>query len=412
LDVQDPIAIIQSVGHSIGLIALLILVYSEIVQRLAGWPLLCQLATGILFGSGAIVSMFDPVVLAEGVVADLRLVSIALSGPFGGPLAALICGTFAAAFRFFEGGVGTLSGIAGIAIAVVATTTFVRLVAPEAHLLRARHLFALGAISSVSFVSALLLPPPISLAFFQGVAAPLTVATIIGVAFLGTLMTRELRRIRAEGEVRAHALTDPLTKLPNRRALDEALMRAFHHARRHELPLTVLFLDIDHFKKVNDEYGHEAGDAALVGVADILSATTRASDFVARYGGEEFVLLLPSTPVEGGLHQSERLRKSVEATPVQTGVRAIDLTISIGMAVFDPQITSPEELLKLADDALLMAKAQGRNQVHVAATSASQATRLRVLGRATKDVSEQRRAPTDDAQRLRGRHSAQSLSSG
>lgn len=407
---QDPIALIQSVGHSIGLIALLILAYSEIVQRLSHRPITYQVATGILFGAGAVVSMFDPVIIADGVVADLRLVSIALSGPFGGPLAAVICGLFAGAFRFFEGGVGAISGIAGIVIAVAVTVAFTRFLARDAHLLRPGHVFALGSISSLSFVSVLLLPPPISLAFFKEVAAPLTIATIVGVAFLGTLMTRELRRIRAEAEVRAHSLTDPLTKLPNRRALDEALLRTFHHATRHELPLTVLFLDIDHFKRINDEYGHEAGDAALVGLADVLRATTRASDFVARYGGEEFVLLLPSTPIEGGLHQSERLRKSVEATSMQPSVRPINLTISIGMGVLDPQVTTPEELLKSADDALLIAKSQGRNQVYVAASSARQATRLRVLGQQGRQKRQARLGNRDgtDADGLPSSHTAHS----
>ena len=370
-------ALVESVGHTFGLLALLILVYAHIVQRLPMNGLRFQAASGLLFGTCAIISMIDPLIVADGVVADLRNVSIALSGPFGGPVAAVICGILAAGYRGYEGGAGALAGIAGIMIGLVISVAFARRFSIDPHKLRFGHLLALGGISSLCILSVLLLPGDIALAFIAEAGPSVVAVTICGVLLLGTLLTREHRRIWAEAEVRAHALTDPLTKLPNRRALLDNLERTFDQARRYEQPLTVLFLDIDHFKRINDDHGHDAGDAALAGLADILRGSTRTSDVAGRYGGEEFVVLLPSTPLKGGLHQAERLRRAVEETSISTPAGPMRMTISVGVAVDDPTIAGPQELLSAADEALLIAKRSGRNWVHMLASSAAQVKELR-----------------------------------
>lgn len=370
----------KTLGHSIGLLGLLVLIYSQLVQSFSTRRIVFQLAVGALFGAGAIISMLDPIVVAPGVVADLRNVPVLLAGPFGGALAVLVAGAFAAGFRLHEGGIGVLTGVVSILIAAVLALVFTRLVKTEAHRLRAPHLLMLGSASCLSLASIVLLPPAIGLIFLRGVGGPIVLSTIAGVILLGTLLTRELRRMRAEAEVRTLSLIDPLTKLFNRRALDEELDRAFRQAKRRARPLTVLFVDIDHFKRINDELGHEAGDAALVGVANVLRAATRAGDFVARYGGEEFVLLLPSISMEDGIRQAERLRASVENTLIATPAAPISLTVSVGMAALARSMESPEEMLGAADEALLLAKAKGRNWVHMIAADTHQVTKLRTLG--------------------------------
>lgn len=163
------------------------------------------------------------------------------------------------------------------------------------------------------------------------------------------------------------SLMDGLTGIANRRALDDYFGREWRRALRGEAELAVVMLDIDHFKRYNDCYGHIAGDDCLKRVAAILDATlVRPGDFVARYGGEEFVCILPDTGEEGAMVAAERLREAVaslriphEASPVAPVV-----TISLGVATALPgKGMAPETLLKEADDLLYCAKNEGRNRV-------------------------------------------------
>lgn len=157
--------------------------------------------------------------------------------------------------------------------------------------------------------------------------------------------------------------TDPLTGLANRRRLDEALEVEFARARRHRQPLTVVMLDIDHFKQVNDSFGHAAGDDVIRGVGEVIRSQLRVSDVGGRYGGEEFLLLL-GCPMEGAELFAERLRGSVEALRVETqGSEEISVTVSLGLASNDEALESPSALVAAADGALYEAKARGRNQV-------------------------------------------------
>jgi diguanylate cyclase (GGDEF)-like protein len=153
--------------------------------------------------------------------------------------------------------------------------------------------------------------------------------------------------------------TDGLTGLRNRRTFDHEFATRFAHASRYGRPLAVAMADIDHFKQINDEHGHQAGDEVLARVAAILRRCTRQTDLVARYGGEEFVIVLPETPLLEALQVSEKIRSSVaaEAMPVRA-------TVSIGVAALPhSQFSYPESLLRAADEALYRAKARGRNRV-------------------------------------------------
>lgn len=162
------------------------------------------------------------------------------------------------------------------------------------------------------------------------------------------------------------AVRDPLTGLFNKRHLDERLRTEVAYAVRHGEPLALLVFDIDHFKVVNDTFGHAAGDAVLAQLGLLLTAHTRAEDVVARFGGDEFVILARGTDVAGAERLAERLRVAVVAANFRHGDQRIEVTLSIGATATSGGQLPPEELFKVADGALYEAKARGRNAVVVA----------------------------------------------
>jgi diguanylate cyclase (GGDEF)-like protein len=162
------------------------------------------------------------------------------------------------------------------------------------------------------------------------------------------------------------SLRDPLTGLFNRRGLEERLIEEFARARRYGAPLSLIMIDIDHFKRVNDVHGHAIGDLAIGHVAKLLTKGRRASDISARYGGEELVLLLPHTPLEGAVSLAERLRQQIELTPYRAGGMDDHLTASLGVAVYERAMREPSDLIVAADRALYRSKREGRNRVSLA----------------------------------------------
>jgi diguanylate cyclase (GGDEF)-like protein/PAS domain S-box-containing protein len=159
------------------------------------------------------------------------------------------------------------------------------------------------------------------------------------------------------------AVRDGLTALYNRRYLDETLEREVSRARREGNPLSLVMLDIDHFKRVNDTYGHQAGDEVLRVLAATLMADIRTEDIACRYGGEEFLILLPGMPLASAMERAERWRKSVEELSIAHGHLAIGFTISLGVAAYPEHGKTPDDLTRCADQALYRAKHEGRNRV-------------------------------------------------
>jgi len=159
-----------------------------------------------------------------------------------------------------------------------------------------------------------------------------------------------------------YALIDSLTEVSNRRALDECLKVNWARHLRHEGRLSIIMVDIDHFKKVNDEFGHATGDEVLRRVARLLAAGCRESDTLARYGGEEFVVVAPEIPLQGVTAFAERLRMNISSRPLTAYGRALAVTASFGVADSEGR-KSAEELLQTADEALYRAKSAGRNCV-------------------------------------------------
>lgn len=159
----------------------------------------------------------------------------------------------------------------------------------------------------------------------------------------------------------AEARTDTLTGLPNRRSFDEDLARRFDQWRRHQIPLSLLMVDVDHFKNLNDTHGHQTGDDALRLLAEVLRKTLREMDLAARFGGEEFAVLLPGTRLKDATTVAERLRASVAKECFRCGDKDLRVTVSLGLA----SVLADDEaqaLVKRADDALYMAKNAGRNR--------------------------------------------------
>lgn len=177
----------------------------------------------------------------------------------------------------------------------------------------------------------------------------------------------QLRQIAAELAVANRrlataALTDPLTGLPNRRSAMDQLEQAWSAASRSGLPLSVMVIDIDHFKQVNDNHGHATGDRVLREAAAALRAAARREDSVCRIGGEEFLVICPNTDLKSALLSAERLRASLGAKQMTIGQTEKTLTVSIGVATRDAVTADMDVLVSLADQALYAAKAAGRNQ--------------------------------------------------
>jgi diguanylate cyclase (GGDEF)-like protein len=172
-----------------------------------------------------------------------------------------------------------------------------------------------------------------------------------------------LENARLYAEVQQSAITDDLTDLYNRRGFYEMGRREVERSQRYSRPLCAMFLDIDHFKQVNDRWGHAVGDQVLYHLAESLRHHVRSIDLIGRYGGEEFVLLLPETDQQQALVVAERLRAGVEALVSPTAKGPVAITISIGVAVLTAEHESLEALIAQADKGLYQAKEGGRNRV-------------------------------------------------
>jgi diguanylate cyclase (GGDEF)-like protein/PAS domain S-box-containing protein len=184
------------------------------------------------------------------------------------------------------------------------------------------------------------------------------------VSAFAELTALSLANIRLRENLRFLSIRDPLTGLYNRRFLDEMLSKQFHQAQRDNTTFTILMIDLDHFKKINDTFGHEAGDAVLKQVGEIFQNNIRAGDVSARYGGEEFVIMLHNISLDNAKKSADLIRVNVSNVQIQYGAQQIaPITISIGIAMYPLDGTQIEEIMEKADRALYLAKKEGRNRV-------------------------------------------------
>lgn len=239
--------------------------------------------------------------------------------------------------------------------------------------------WAMFAVVAIAFFSELL--TMLALRYLGYVSASMGVmlagAVTISILIVPLIYAVVARPLRREYEKRRHAenraaelgqlaITDPLTRTRNRRGITIGVLEAMAHSERYEHPLSIAMIDVDHFKEVNDKYGHKAGDRVLEGVASILVETLRMPDKVGRYGGEEFLLVLPETGLEETTKIAERIRTAVGEAEFDIGNEKIKLTISVGATPF-VKGEDLEQLLSRADRALYKAKRSGRNLVVSAA---------------------------------------------
>ena len=160
------------------------------------------------------------------------------------------------------------------------------------------------------------------------------------------------------------SITDGLTNLYNHRYFQEELAREFDASIRYQRPLSLAVIDIDFFKKINDQFGHASGDRVLKEVAEIFKRSVRSSDLVARYGGEEFAVMMPETLLDDGMQFAEKIRSLVESQPIATGTESIPVNVSIGVSALPhTKVVTPKDLIVAADKALYRAKRGGRNRV-------------------------------------------------
>lgn len=180
-------------------------------------------------------------------------------------------------------------------------------------------------------------------------------------------ITRELEKKNVQlkealSTVKRIMNTDPLTGIFNRRAIDKLISREFSLALRHKLPLSVVMIDLDFFKKINDTYGHEIGDYVLKSFASKVKKLIRKEDIFGRYGGEEFILILPNTKIDNAYQASERIRHKIEKMKLK-GIKG-NITASFGLTEILPA-DNENSLIKRADDALYLAKRKGRNRCEI-----------------------------------------------
>jgi diguanylate cyclase (GGDEF)-like protein len=195
---------------------------------------------------------------------------------------------------------------------------------------------------------------------------------------LAEQMALTLANLHLRTALREQAIRDPLTGLFNRRYLEETLERELQHAIRRNRPVSVLMLDLDHFKRCNDKFGHDAGDLVLRSVGEFLRCQTRAEDIACRYGGEEFVVVMPEATAEDALVRAQQIREGIKQLPVKHEARFLDpTTISVGLACTSQGLSDTGILMKAADAALYRAKHEGRDRVVVSeqVTRVSKGTR-------------------------------------
>jgi len=484
--------VLLTLGHSVGILALVIIAYSFLVRGLQAGSRVSNVVTGLVFGAAAIVAMHDTITIAPGVMFDTRNILIALAAPFGGPIAAAVGAAVAGAYRLSLGGPGIWAGSSSIVVAALAGIAFSYIFRPRDGAYRVRDLVLLGILTSTYQTTIFLMPADLAWRTFEKCFLPLSAITIAGVTVLGAVLgsarrrllvdarnkerdavfhaifhntadsfylsrreadgrytlydanaaglaklgrargdaigrdiaelypaaiaakviadldrcaiSREVQhfednqgglqsweivlvpipgadgeikfihgssrditwRVMAEARLKDAATTDMLTGLSNRRAFHETAMATVALAHRQRRPLAALMIDADHFKTINDNYGHDVGDVVLVAMADLLRRQARPGDLLARLGGEEFALIMPATDDVDAAVMAERIRLAVEATPVLTRAGHLRLTISVGVSTLGPTMTTLDQLLQGADQALYRAKRDGRNLVRIA----------------------------------------------
>jgi diguanylate cyclase (GGDEF)-like protein len=221
-----------------------------------------------------------------------------------------------------------------------------------------------GAVLVLKAIGSVFVADPLSMLQRPAGFAAVGALAVFAAAIASTIAFLLLQKERAENEAQRLATIDPLTGAYNRRTFHEIAEREMARARRGGQPLSIVMLDIDHFRAVNEKHGHKVGDEVLQKFADVVRSALRKEDMVVRYGGEEFVVLLPEVPGPGAVVVAGRIRRAVAGAPIEAGGHSFPITVSLGVAArLDEGPESIDELLERAGSALALAKERGRNRV-------------------------------------------------
>lgn len=346
--------------QSLGSLALASIFYG-VMLRWKTNKITLDLTLGALFGCGAVLEIMDPITIVPGVILDMRSLFVGFSGAYVGPLGALVTLAFTATARIVAGGAGTVAGLISMSIAAAMGLSWRHFIRGRGLGSIASHLL-LGAMISSGLISTLLLPAE---AFWRiwTLAGPVLVAlNLFASVTFGAFIERERLLANKERHLTHEASLDPLTGLLNRRSFNAA-----YETLSQQPPgvgVGLLAFDIDHFKAINDRYGHASGDVVLQVVSDTIRSSMREGDLVARFGGEEFIAFLPDVSRNDLAAVAERARTAVsrlDQMPTPTQV-----TISIG-AIWSGDWMELDAALRRADGALYAAKHAGRDRVVFAA---------------------------------------------
>jgi diguanylate cyclase len=360
---MDESTLLTGLCRSLAMSALVILGYSKVIQATTG-ALAGNIGIGLLFSAVGILSMNDPVVFAPGVFYDGRVPILALAYTFSGLVGAIITTIVLCVYRIWLGGAGAYAGLIGISITAAAGIA-VGMLPNRFFKHRLGRPTVLSAAATLSTVSVLALPHSAA-SFNYHTIVLIMIANPIGIFLLYDFLSNEKKRMRLFRALEHDAAVDPLTKLANRRAFDARTALALSPGQNPNGEYAVIMIDIDHFKTVNDTFGHDTGDTVLANVASIVVSSVRKTDIVARFGGEEIAVLLPGLGGQRAAAIAEKIRLRVEADIVACQAGDVSVTISAGASATNIRLTSVAEALKAADAALYDAKRSGRNRVEMA----------------------------------------------
>jgi diguanylate cyclase len=327
-----------------------------------------KIVTGLLYGILGSILMTFTIKVTDTFIVDMRHIALIIATSLGGGISAVICATLMGLSRLIFFGINKVS-LSALAVLVVQTIVFILVTRIKKWSFDKKYL------------SMTLLSLTISLyAFAQllGIEQLITVSISYGVIFVLTSICSlyTLLYIQKTNEafrkLKMEAKMDHITGLNNVRKFDEYFSSLLDNIEKNNRKLSVLMIDIDYFKKINDAYGHSSGDMVLQKFALLLKENARKFDFIARKGGEEFVVLLLDCHLQKAIEVAERIRLTVENTNFEiSDGKKINITISIGVATYPDTTTNKEDLLEKADSELYYAKWAGRNRVSPSLTSTS-----------------------------------------
>lgn len=328
--------------------------------------LLTIAAAGTLFGANGCMLMFNGIQFpspTDFVLLDFRAFASMFAIIFCGPLAGLICSAIIILFRVSYFGI-TTGTLVSIANQLVLLIIFCALHISRLPFLAKYISMTLAHIATSILIILFLLPPaaPVGTMLRTYILLAAAAAAVLYIVLIYIFRTNDMY-VRLQRE----STRDSLTGLYNVRAFDQFLNASISAATEKDSPLSLLMIDIDFFKKINDTYGHTSGDLVLKQLSNILTVSCRGHDFVSRNGGEEFTAILVDCDVSTACYIAERIRKNVEIADFALGDhQTINITVSIGVSTYPANTSSPHELLQRADDALYLAKRSGRNLVKCA----------------------------------------------